>query len=394
MKDMAEYFPLKTPPYDLTRATPASTSRQETTEAKADKMTLPTDVSSHMEDSESGAHAKMSESHGRTCGDRGTGPSTDYEPPKASYTGQGMHEKEYVESLLQSREDIDSPVIGPSAMTGPKQAKKRGRPSLAAVSPGVLATPDSEPDQKRLRRRLPQSGETELANRDPEVAHVEEEDVDASQVSVSEPQQKRGRGRPQIEPMIAQVKTWDFHTNKHDGGRTRSEGKSILIYSLIRKALNGPVITYPRKAIENAIDNMGDIQVKLVETLDLGFLGTGVIHLSPKCIKEVENSNEMSMVFFVLLGRVTVNVGTPPTAFSMAKGSQWTVPQGRAHTFVNRVLPAIECMDTIVIERLLTPLITGNFYSIKNDSDNKSARCFYAQGRGVQTGTPDEKPVP
>ena len=39
------------------------------------------------------------------------------------------------------------------------------------------------------------------------------------------------------------------------------------------------------------------------------------------------------MVFFVFYGRVTVNVGTPPTKFSIGKGGQWQVPRGKQLAF-------------------------------------------------------------
>ncbi|KAL9131979.1 MAG: hypothetical protein Q9217_000188 [Psora testacea] len=106
-------------------------------------------------------------------------------------------------------------------------------------------------------------------------------------------------------------------------------------------------IAYAADAIE-----MRDIQgatFKFAKTLTLPFFGSGMVHLPPGGEKRVKNSRKMQMVFFVYYGRVTVNVGTPTTTFSIGKGGQWQVPR-------------------------------GNFYSIINESETQPARLFFAQG--------------
>ena len=68
---------------------------------------------------------------------------------------------------------------------------------------------------------------------------------------------------------------------------------------------------------------------KFAKTLTLDFFGAGMVDLPPGGIKRIKNSRKMQMVFFVFYGRVTVNVGTPPTRFSIGKGGQFQVPRGK-----------------------------------------------------------------
>ena len=72
---------------------------------------------------------------------------------------------------------------------------------------------------------------------------------------------------------------------------------------------------------------------KFAKTLTLDFFGAGMVDLPPGCVKRMKNSRRMQMVFFVFYGRVTVNVGTPPTKFSIGKGGQWQVPRGKQLAF-------------------------------------------------------------
>ena len=68
---------------------------------------------------------------------------------------------------------------------------------------------------------------------------------------------------------------------------------------------------------------------KFAKTLTLDFFGSGMVQLPPGGAKRIKNSRKMQMVFFVFYGRVTVNIGTPPTKFSIGRGGQWQVPRGK-----------------------------------------------------------------
>ncbi len=90
-------------------------------------------------------------------------------------------------------------------------------------------------------------------------------------------------------------------------------------------------IAYSFEAID--MRDIAGADFKFAKTLTLDFFGAGMVDLPPGCVKRMKNSRRMQMVFFVFYGRVTVNVGTPPTKFSIGKGGQWQVPRGKPLTF-------------------------------------------------------------
>ena len=90
-------------------------------------------------------------------------------------------------------------------------------------------------------------------------------------------------------------------------------------------------IAYSFEAID--MRDIAGADFKFAKTLTLDFFGAGMVDLPPGCVKRMKNSRRMQMVFFVFYGRVTVNVGTPPTKFSIGKGGQWQVPRGKPLPF-------------------------------------------------------------
>ncbi len=68
---------------------------------------------------------------------------------------------------------------------------------------------------------------------------------------------------------------------------------------------------------------------RFAKTLTLPFFGSGMVDLPPLGAKRVKNSRKMQMVFFVFYGRVTVDVGTPTSTFSIGRGGMWQVPRGK-----------------------------------------------------------------
>lgn len=88
-----------------------------------------------------------------------------------------------------------------------------------------------------------------------------------------------------------------------------------------------PEIAYAAEAIEMRDINGADF--RFAKTLTLPFFGSGMVDLPPGGSKRVKNSRKMQMVFFVFYGRVTVDVGTPTSRFSIGKGGMWQVPRGK-----------------------------------------------------------------
>lgn len=58
-----------------------------------------------------------------------------------------------------------------------------------------------------------------------------------------------------------------------------------------------------------------------------------MVDLPPGGAKRVKNSRKMQLIFFVYYGRVTVDVGTPTTTFSIGRGGMWQVPRGEFFFF-------------------------------------------------------------
>lgn len=79
-------------------------------------------------------------------------------------------------------------------------------------------------------------------------------------------------------------------------------------------------------------------EFRFAKTLTLPFFGSGMVELPPEGAKRVKNSRKMQMVFFVFYGRVTVDVGTPTTSFSIGKGGMWHVPRGKKSLFFSLLL--------------------------------------------------------
>jgi centromere protein C len=86
-------------------------------------------------------------------------------------------------------------------------------------------------------------------------------------------------------------------------------------------------VAYAAEAIE--MRDIGGSDFRFAKTLTLPFFGSGMVDLPPGGAKRVKNSRKMQLIFFVYYGRVTVDVGTPTTSFSIGKGGMWQVPRGK-----------------------------------------------------------------
>lgn len=101
----------------------------------------------------------------------------------------------------------------------------------------------------------------------------------------------------------------------------------IALTRMPESALTGSTdVAYAAEAIE--MRNISGAEFKFAKTLTLPFFGSGMVDLPPEGAKRVKNSRKMQMIFFVYSGRVTVDVGTPTSSFSIGKGGMWQVPRG------------------------------------------------------------------
>lgn len=119
---------------------------------------------------------------------------------------------------------------------------------------------------------------------------------------------------------------------------------------------------------------------RFAKTLNLSFMGSGVVDLPPGAEKRPKNSRKMQMVFFVFRGKVLVSVNE--TEFRISAGGQWFVPRGE---FGPCSFPSFGCS----ILSWTDGGTTGNYYSIKNDSD-RPARIFFAQACEVAAWPEEE----
>lgn len=71
---------------------------------------------------------------------------------------------------------------------------------------------------------------------------------------------------------------------------------------------------------------------RFAKTLNLSFMGSGVVDLPPGAEKRPKNSRKMQMVFFVFKGKVLVSVNE--TEFRISAGGQWFVPRGELTAFL------------------------------------------------------------
>ena len=102
-------------------------------------------------------------------------------------------------------------------------------------------------------------------------------------------------------------------------------------------------IAYAPAAIETSVVNVksgSGPSFKYAKLLGNKFMGVGLVDLEPGGIKRPKNSRKMHMSFFVVKGRVTVNVGPAGgeetgswSRFSIGKGGFWQVPRGKSYLF-------------------------------------------------------------
>ncbi|PLB39214.1 Cupin domain protein [Aspergillus candidus] len=72
---------------------------------------------------------------------------------------------------------------------------------------------------------------------------------------------------------------------------------------------------------------------RFAKLLSSSFLGSGIVELPPGGIKKPKNSKKMHMVFYVVSGRVQIDISG--VQFSAGKGCVFQVPRGNYYSFAN-----------------------------------------------------------
>lgn len=119
-------------------------------------------------------------------------------------------------------------------------------------------------------------------------------------------------------------------------------------------------IAYAPAAIATSVVNVksgSGPSFKYAKLLGNKFMGVGLVDLEPGGIKRPKNSRKMHMSFFVVKGRVTVNVGPVGgedggswSRFSIGKGGFWQVPRGESSACFS-LMPANETNRKPILDR-------------------------------------------
>ncbi|KAK5045013.1 hypothetical protein LTR84_010161 [Exophiala bonariae] len=162
-----------------------------------------------------------------------------------------------------------------------------------------------------------------------------------SPVDVSESSESENENSPEEDPdaepwetekgtLVGTVAVWD----SEEQAATEQEQQIEIAHA------PGAIIT--REIKRSALHEGTTFQyAKLLST---DFFGTGLVILPPGGSKRPKNSRKMHMGFYVIKGRVTVNVGPAGSEdteswnrFSIGKGGFWQVPRGNQYSIENEL---------------------------------------------------------
>ncbi|KAI9849414.1 MAG: hypothetical protein M1838_000157 [Thelocarpon superellum] len=138
---------------------------------------------------------------------------------------------------------------------------------------------------------------------------------------------KRGRGRPKgsknkPKPPIEQepLEPWEEEPGIITAPVTEWDPDASVLDPEVVEA----DIAYAARAIETR--EVPNSSFRYAKTLTLPFFGSGVVDLPPGGVKRPKNSRKMQMVFYVVYGKVLVDVAG--TTFRIGPGGMWQVPRG------------------------------------------------------------------
>lgn len=97
-----------------------------------------------------------------------------------------------------------------------------------------------------------------------------------------------------------------------------------LLLSSLTKRLGKIELAFSRNRIVTV--EVAHSAFTFVKTYTQPYFGTGIIEIPPGGIKKTKNSGKMQLVFYLLAGKVQVQIGE--TSFRIRKGSQFMVPRG------------------------------------------------------------------
>lgn len=192
-----------------------------------------------------------------------------------------------------------------------------------------------------------------------EVIRVEEEEKETRKRA--RPRARKGKGKKRAveeEEEEEDVEEWEREVGSVEG--------DVILWEPEHE-VNPPgaddhvEVVESRLAVSNGAVQTHDIRgttFQFAKTLNLSFMGTGVVDMPPGSEKKPKNSRKMQMVFFVFRGKVLVSVNE--TEFRISTGGQWFVPRGEflfslsPSPFPSPFLASVLAHVPVLMTRLLT----------------------------------------
>ncbi|KAI9368077.1 hypothetical protein BJX61DRAFT_247793 [Aspergillus egyptiacus] len=179
---------------------------------------------------------------------------------------------------------------------GDEEAAEGQRFPLSTIKE-IIRTEELEPEKKNKKRRSKKS----------KSKTTKQDETDSEDDQYRDPYEEKGG------VLHGYIRKWDHET------QTALEEEEVLD------------IAYAPSGIETR--NVKGATFRFAKLLSSPFIGSGIVELPPGGVKKPKNSKKMHMVFYVVHGRVLVDVSG--VQFSAGKGCVFQVPRGNYYSFAN-----------------------------------------------------------
>ncbi|KAL2825425.1 kinetochore CENP-C fungal-like protein [Aspergillus cavernicola] len=180
---------------------------------------------------------------------------------------------------------------------GDEEATEGQRYPLSTIKE-IIRTEELEPEKQNKKRRSKKS-KPKSKNKD--------DDEDSEDDQYRDPYEAKGG------VLHGYIRKWDAQS------QTAMDEEEVLD------------IAYAPSGIETR--NVKGATFRFAKLLSSPFIGSGIVELPPGGVKKPKNSKKMHMVFYVVHGRVLVDISG--VQFSAGKGCVFQVPRGNYYSFSN-----------------------------------------------------------
>ncbi|KAL3478009.1 kinetochore CENP-C fungal-like protein [Aspergillus californicus] len=179
---------------------------------------------------------------------------------------------------------------------GDEEAVEGERYPLSTIKE-IIRTEELEPEKKNKRRQTKKS----------KLKKINDDESDTEESQYRDPYEETGG------VLHGYIRKWDHDT------QTAMDEEEVLD------------IAYAPAGIETR--NVKGAKFRFAKLLSSSFLGSGIVELPPGGVKKPKNSKKMHMVFYVVHGRVLIDISG--VQFSAGKGCVFQVPRGNYYSFAN-----------------------------------------------------------